>query len=965
MAKTGDYTHDEVFSDHASFNRVEQADATQGHSFYCKTQALFCKFQLNGTLTFVNQKYADSFQTSPVALVGRNIQELVPTGARANFARQLRALHRLTPDHPALTYEHKTRTPNGSVRWQRWTNLASFDAKGQILELQAVGHDITEEKTLYQALQKSEQQLNLFFNQSLDGFFFAQIQTPIPWNIPSADKEAWLDYVFDHMRITRANQAFLDQYLATEPQMLGRTPAQFFAHDLRAGRQAIRTLFDHGRVHAETEERRLDGTPILVERDHVCLYDGQGRVTGHFGVQREVTNTVSAVPAPAPREAKYRQSEASFPTALDAAQGKLLNDIVSAISDSLELKQILQRAADEMLATFQASRSLVILCHPTDLVLEHTTTAAVPHVESLQGARVPIQNNPYAQLVLSQEGPVVANDVAQDPLREAQQALAQAMDVGAILAVAIRYKGHVKGILSVQQCHTPRQWTEADQKLIKRVADHLAIAIQQAELYQHAQAELTERKRLEAQLRHEAFHDRLTTLPNRAFFLEHLSQALQNLRQNGQEPARQGRLRDGSDHPQGHPHQFAILFLDLDRFKVVNDSLGHTIGDRLLQIVAKRLRNCLQPDQIAARLGGDEFVVFVPALPTVNTATELARTIHDTLEAPILLNQHKIFMRASIGIAFSSPDYTDPSQLLRDADLAMYQAKDSNREYAIFNAPMHALAVEQMQLENDLRHAIEHQEFNLHYQPIVDLATGHLQGFEALVRWQHPRRGIVSPANFIPVAENTDLITEIDLWTLNQACHQLHQWHQQFPQHRNLTINVNLSGKQFVRSDLIQKIDQALATTGLPGRHLKLEITESVLIQNDSLAIDILKQLQKRQITVCMDDFGTGYSSLSYLHRFPVDVLKIDQSFISALLTEDSIAGDGEIVRAILSLAKSLDLIVVAEGIENLPQLQYLKANHCHSGQGYYYAKPMTAADVTVYLKKQSAYRYRRSSRGR
>jgi diguanylate cyclase (GGDEF)-like protein/PAS domain S-box-containing protein len=1580
------------------------------------SQNLFCKFSLDGTLTFVNPTYASYFQKPAESLVGANILELVPAEARANIAQQLQDLAHLTPEQPALTQEHEVLTPDGSIRWHQWTNLALFDDQGNITEFQAIGHDITEQKTIEDALKETNQLLNLFFSQSLDGFFFATFDEPIAWTT-TTDKETLLDYAWHHLRLTRANQAFLDQYLATEQDMVGWTPQQFFAHDTQLGRQTLRQLFDNGHLHIETHERRMDGTPIRVEGYYICLYDDQQRITGHFGVQRDITDITAAIKALADSETKYRllvenqtdvvikldahrrvlfaspsycelfgqsstellgqtfmplvheddrattdaamaqlltpphtcyveqqtmtvhgwrwlawsdqamltpqgeveaivcvgrditerklaelalqESEERFRIAMNAAQvgtwdwniqtgeivwsetletlmglapgsfdksleavqsmiypddrervmaaimaavdtgtdyciefrfvrpdgsvrwslsqgdvirdeagkplrmtgvdiditerkhtelklkesearfrnvttnlpgavfryrlgadgkdhitlmnqgcldiweitydqviespallwdmvhdedreatwslvqqsaetltpwlcewrittasgrvkwlqgmgrperqpdggviwdtlildvsdrknaeralthtsrqlqsfmdntpamvalfsadgkylkvnragaalfgltpedmankpftdflpadivatfmartanlianqtpmvvedhfriegqskvlqsilfpvtveanapivlgsiatdvtplveaqhtlrrqaeeerlmrtmtqhirqslevhqilqttvneirefletdrvlvyrfhadwsgdifvesvvapwnsvlgsvvkdpcfegdlvqkylegrigqiddidqadmaqchkdlllqfqvqatltipiscngklwgllcvhhcqsprywqeseirllrqladqvaialtqsqllsqskataaqEKLLNNIVTAISGSLELNDILQRVANEMLNTFQASRSLVILCQPSDGVLEHTTTAAVANVDALQGAQMPIRGNPHAQLVLSQTDPVMVNDVTRDPLLAPMRELAQQMHIGAILAVSIRYQDQVKGILSVHQCHGPRYWSIDDQKLIKRVADHLAIAIQQAELYQHAQTELTERKRLESQLRYEAFHDRLTALPNRAFFLEQLSAVLDDLHQNCPEVSRQTcHLFTLADNVVCCPQQFAVLFLDLDRFKIVNDSLGHTIGDTLLQIVAKRLQNCLDPARhMAARLGGDEFVVLLTGLSNVSEATDLALTIHNALEAPILLQQHEVFVRASIGIALSSPEYVDPSQLLRDADIAMYQAKDGNREYAIFDAPMHTLAVQQMQLENDLRHAIDRQEFELYYQPVVNLTDGRLQGFEALIRWRHPQRGLVSPADFIPVAENTGLIADIDLWTLNQACSQMYEWHQQFPQHRELTVNVNLSGKQFMRSDLIQKIDQALANTGLPGKYLKLEITESVLIQNATLAITILAQLKNRNITVCMDDFGTGYSSLSYLHRFPVDVLKIDKSFISGLQSQDSQSGDAVIVRAIISLATSLNLAVVAEGIETPEQLNYLKANHCQGGQGYYYSKPMPAAKVVAYL---------------
>ncbi|MBW4483915.1 MAG: EAL domain-containing protein [Tildeniella torsiva UHER 1998/13D] len=653
-----------------------------------------------------------------------------------------------------------------------------------------------------------------------------------------------------------------------------------------------------------------------------------------------------------------QQSQLLAQTATLAQQEKLLNNIIGAISDSLELETLLQRAATEMLHTFQASRGVVILCQATDAFLVHTNAASVPGISSLQGQAIPIEGNPHAQRVLAEDLPVVVDDVSLEPALVPNLALARELSIGAILAVSIRYRGVVKGILSVHQCPGPRRWSEAEIKLIKRLADHLAIAIHQAELYAQAQSELAERKRLEAQLRYDASHDRLTGLPNRTLFLERLSQALDQLHQHCENhtplaPPTANRLPDlccdsGTDRFANR--QFALLFLDLDRFKVINDSLGHAIGDQLLQVVAQRLQTCLRPVDVAARLGGDEFVVLLANLSDAAVAVSMAQRIHAILESPVLLEGHEVFIHASIGIALSATTYTDPNQVLRDADIAMYKAKGSNREYAIFDAPMHTLVMQQMELENELRRALERFELRLYYQPIINLATGTIQGFEALVRWQNPRRGLVSPLDFIPIAENTGLITTLDLWTLNEACRQLSYWQQEHPHSQDLTVSVNLSGKQFVRPDLIQQIDTALSCNGLEGRHLKVEITESVLIQNAQMAIDLLKQLRQRRIAICMDDFGTGYSSLSYLHRFPIDVLKIDKSFITNLHRSGPSTGDYEIVKAIISLATNLNLTVVAEGIETAEQAVYLQAHHCQAGQGYYFSRPLSVADATAFI---------------
>ncbi|HEY9889357.1 MAG TPA: EAL domain-containing protein, partial [Candidatus Obscuribacterales bacterium] len=502
----------------------------------------------------------------------------------------------------------------------------------------------------------------------------------------------------------------------------------------------------------------------------------------------------------------------------------------------------------------------------------------------------------------------------------------------------------VKGILCVHHPE-PRQWTENEQILIKQVADQLAIALQQAELYQQAQAEIAERQRLEEQLRHDAFHDSLTGLPNRALFLDRLQFALQRY---------QRWHRPEINVPDGSPRdEFAILFLDLDRFKVINDSLGHSFGDQLLKLVASRLTNCLREVDIAARLGGDEFVVLLEELADQQFAIEVARRIHTVLEVPIFLDEREIYIRASIGIAFGSRHYSDPGQILRDADIAMYQAKHNDQEYVVFDASMHTIALQQMNLENDLRHAIKREEFRLHYQPIVSLSTGKIISFEALVRWQHPTRGLLYPMAFIEVAEETGLIAAIDLWVLQEACRQLQQWHTQSPEFANLSISVNLSGKQFSQPDLIDQIDYALASAGLAGKYLKLEVTESVLIENNALAVQTLNAFRNRNIQVCMDDFGTGYSSLSYLHQFPVDILKIDKSFILNLNFNQATSRDYEIVKAIINLALNLNLEVVAEGIENRDVLAYLRQNKCQLGQGHFFSPAVDREGATQLLLTQ------------
>jgi diguanylate cyclase (GGDEF)-like protein len=592
--------------------------------------------------------------------------------------------------------------------------------------------------------------------------------------------------------------------------------------------------------------------------------------------------------------------------------------------------------------------------------------------------------------------------------------------------------------------------------------------------------DITERKQAQEQLLHDAFHDTLTKLPNRALFIDRVGQAI-------------GRSKQEPDY------KFAVLFLDLDRFKVINDSLGHTVGDQLLIAIASRLISCLHPSDTAARLGGDEFTVLLEDIQSLVDATIIAKRINQELAHPFNLEGHEVFTTVSIGIVFSQsenslsnddgsryphcPMYNYPEDLLRDADIAMYRAKALGKaRHEVFNLGMHDQTISRLQLETDLRRAIQEscqisdslrntdflprraisaqnialensplseqiQKLNngnsaivnskplrqsensarngfknlsvdslgntrllLHYQPIISLSTGRISGFEALVRWRHPTRGLVSPVDFIPVAEETGLIIPLGAWVLREACRQLHIWEDmlakeaecrmqkvekyevanlsnyQLPitnygsdldinsqlnteHHRHLlpvnnyqspmtncplTMSVNLSGKQLGQVNLLDQIDEILQETGCDPSNLKLEITESVIVENLSSVSTMLSKLKARKIQLSIDDFGTGYSSLSYLHRFPLDTLKIDRSFVSPL----GVGGSGggrplQIVRAIVTLAHNLGLDAIAEGVETKEQVLELQQLECEHAQGYFFSKPLDSEAATKFLLKK------------
>jgi len=432
--------------------------------------------------------------------------------------------------------------------------------------------------------------------------------------------------------------------------------------------------------------------------------------------------------------------------------------------------------------------------------------------------------------------------------------------------------------------------------------------------------DITHRRRAEQQLVHEAFHDALTGLPNRAWFMEQLQASLDLCH------AQEERL-------------FAVLFLDLDRFKLINDSIGHMVGDQLLIAIASRLRNCLRPEDKVARLGGDEFTILLDDIRGASDAIETADRIQKHISQPFNLGGYETFTTVSIGIALSNTDYHQPEDFLRDADTAMYQAKSLGKaRHVIFDKGMHARAVNLLQLETDLRRAIDRDEFFVEYQPIVEIETGRLQGFEALVRWQHPDRGSVLPDRFIGVAEETGFIVAIGEWVLLEACRQLQTWKEKLSPQMPLSISVNLSGRQFGHSNLLERITQILQVTGLDPRSLKLEITESVVMESVESAAGTLEKLRALGIEISIDDFGTGYSSLSFLHRLPINTLKIDRSFVGRMAENNE---NKEIVRTIIMLANTLSMGVVAEGVETKEQAELLRELGCQSMQGYLVSRPL------------------------
>lgn len=445
--------------------------------------------------------------------------------------------------------------------------------------------------------------------------------------------------------------------------------------------------------------------------------------------------------------------------------------------------------------------------------------------------------------------------------------------------------------------------------------------------------DITDKRLADEKLQHEATHDALTGLPNRSYFMTRLSDAIEK-----------------SNFITGH--KVSVLFIDLDRFKYVNDSLGHLIGDELLKEISARLRDCMRPSDVVARLGGDEFTILVEGQYDYTEVTRIAERIQHKFSIPFDLNGHEVYSSASIGILHASEQHLTSEDIMRDADTAMYQAKRAGKaRHEVFDEKMHRAAIEILRLETDLRRAVEREEIEVFYQPIYSLKTGEIDSFESLARWHHPELGTIEPSKFIPLAEEIGLIDRLCEQVLQRSCREIGSLQNRSTDEKTYSVSINLSCKQFGQLSLVRNIQSILFETGFSPNKLKLEITESVFFEHHDRAIEMLNQLRDFGVDINIDDFGTGYSNLGYLKKLPVSSLKIDRSFVSMI---DQNGENDEIVRAIITLARTLGLTVVAEGIETATQLSLLKELDCEGGQGFLFAKPMSFTDLKVFLANEN-----------
>lgn len=651
-------------------------------------------------------------------------------------------------------------------------------------------------------------------------------------------------------------------------------------------------------------------------------------------------------------------------------QNWVLAGLAKKMLDRSDLNASLREITEAAARTLEVERASVWLysgdrskIHCINLYEQNTArhvpegAASLTRTESVELAAA---SYPAYFKALAEERTITVHNVCTDlRTKEFSEVYLSPLGITSLLNAPVRLGGQMVGIVSYEHVGLTHQWVLEEQNFASSIADLVSLAMEAWEHKRSEKALQAAHNELELRvqertaelatanqvLQHDAFHDSLTGLPNRALFMERLRQAIEVGKRRSHD------LQAGRTPT---PYLFAVLFLDLDRFKVVNDSLGHLIGDQLLVALVQRLEACTRPGDTIARLGGDEFTILLDNINEIGDATWIAERLQKELAVPFNLSGHEVFTTASIGIASGGVDgacgsgYDRPEELLRDADTAMYRAKILGKaRHEIFDTDMHTHAVALLELETDLRRAIEHQEFQVYYQPIVELKTSKIIGFEALVRWQHPDHGLISPIKFIPIAEETGLIVPIGQWVLREACRQVRTWQVQFPQNPQrsnlpLSVSVNLSSKEFLQPNLTQKISQILQETDLDARSLKLEITESAIMENAETTAAMLLQLKMLGVQLYIDDFGTGYSSLSYLHRFSVDALKIDRSFVSRMGVDEESDPEGtSIIQTIVTLAHNLNMDIVAEGIETVEQLVQLRELRCEYGQGYFFSKPL------------------------
>ncbi|OYD90607.1 hypothetical protein CDG76_30760 [Nostoc sp. 'Peltigera membranacea cyanobiont' 210A] len=801
-----------------------------------------------------------------------------------------RKIAALTPKNPIFENINQDYRSNNQIGWTQWINLGIFDEHGQLTEIQSVGRDIT---ALQEQIQR-EQALNRVFQSirnSLD-----------------------LDTIFatataETAKLLKTLDCFVVQYLPE--QGIWKHIAEF-RHNPDAPTVIGFEIPDVGNPFAAQLKQlqivRVENTTNL---DNQINYEVAQIIPGAWLlIPLVIEDTLWGSFTIISPQQPFTWSDNQIKLAQSVADQLEIAIHQANLYQKIQL-ELTERRRVEMALRESEARYRLLAENTNDLVCLHELNGRYlyvsPSCEFLLGYR-------HDEMLREDIHTFIHPDDRDRVYQEIRTAVFRKK------LTPITYR--------MLQKRGNYVWFET---LTKPILDATGEIVQ----LQTTSRDVTERIQVQNQLKHDALHDGLTGLPNRHFFMKRLELAIQ----------RAYRLEN---------YHFAVLFLDLDRFKVVNDSLGHLVGDQLLIAIAEKLQATLRKMDLAARLGGDEFVILLEEIKDIQEAVRITERIFAELQTPMMIEGREVYTTSSVGIVWGTKDYVQASHLLRDADIAMYRAKNKGKaRYEIFDTEMHTQALNRLHLENDLRRAIKCQEFVLHYQPIVALDTRHLVGFEALIRWQHPTQGLKFPGEFIPIAEEIGLITLLDYWAIRTACYQMAAWQTSFPELSAMRVSVNLSAQDIKQSDLLEEVDRVLTQTQLNGRYLTLEITESMLIEDIESTISVLSQLKERGIQISIDDFGTGYSSLNYLHRLPVDSLKVDRSFVNQIQSGKK---NHQIVETIVALSNHLELDAIAEGIETQEQLEHLQHLGYKFGQGYLFSKPMSHNTAEALLASKSLY---------
>ncbi len=752
--------------------------------------------------------------------------------------------------------------------------------------------NITERKKAEAALRQAEEKYRSIFENAVAGIF----QTTLNGSYSTANPMLASIYGYKSPEDLMSHVTEIGQQLYVDPNRR----AEFM------GLVQVQGAVWNFESQVYCKDRRV----IWIAENARATYDASGQLVGYEGTVVDITVAKCLEAERQRSEAELRQRD-SLLQGVAAATNYLLTDTDYATA--------IARALTTLGEATGVDRVFICENHPHPLTREIATSIRFEWTQQTVEPKlraVDWQNQPYSvsmgrwysTLAMGKSVSGVAEEFP-----EPERQILKHANVLAVLMVPILLQEQFWGYIGFDDCQTARQWSNSETSILFTMAASISGALQ--------------RQQAEEKIRYHALHDRLTGLPNRTLFGDRLVVSLLNAQRSGE--------------------MLAVMFLDLDRFKTINDTLGHTVGDLLLQRVTERLTSCLREGDTIARWGGDEFTLLLPQISSPEDAAKSAQRIVEALKPPFRLEEHELYITSSIGIALYPLGGEDDQTLLRNADVALYRAKELGRNnYQFYTTGLNAKASELLTLESRLYQALERSELLVYYQPQVNINTWEVIGMEALVRWQHPEVGIISPNTFIPLAEENGLIIPIGEWVLQTACAQNKAWQDQgLPP---LNVAVNLSSRQFQQPHLAQTVQRILTETGLEPRFLELEITESIAMQNIELTHTILRDLQQLGVRVALDDFGTGYSSLSYLKKFPFDMIKIDQSFVQDLTADPK---DMAIITAAIALGRKLDLSVVAEGVETEAQLNLLRSLHCEEVQGYFFSKPLSCEHATQLLQ--------------